>query len=142
MEIVSTFKNEFSRTFLLIFIPGAITISPFLRLLINQVEFIFKVTSQSYLTVEILIFSFVLFIGYMIQNIGSRIEQCLDKWFCRVKHIDYSSFDSQFQKYLFLQANEKLIVTSYYRSMLIRLKFELHSISSICIILIGKGIQD
>ena len=54
-----------------------------------------------------------------------------------MKRRSKKTFDGQFELYLFNKKEEEFIITHYYRSMLVRMRFELHTCASLMIIWIG-----
>ena len=136
MDILSTLKGEYARTVILIVIPGAVALQPYYSLLLNENNFFYN--TENTLIFHALIYLLLsIFIGYISQDFGARLEICFDKIHCKLTKKNYDDFLMRFNTYLFNKRDEDLIATHYYRSMLIRLKFELHMISAILILLVG-----
>lgn len=141
MDILSTLKTEYSRTLILIIIPGSIALEPFGVMLykyfdlhINDLNDFFIYLSLSYLFASI-------FLGFLIQDLGARLEILLDKLFCHLSKRNYTKYDKLFTLYLFNSREENFIITHYYRSLLVRLKFELHTVVAIFIMWLGFAIR-
>jgi hypothetical protein len=163
MDILSTLKGEYSRTLILILIPGGIALAPFANI---YFKLFFK--SENPITYfAVLCFIAAILFGFIMQDIGARIEMQLDKIFCALnrenrtsysvrlfgiisgityyifckKRDDYKKmkedFYNCFDLYLFNLRHEKYIITHYYRSMLVRLKFEVHTLAAILVMWIG-----
>ncbi|MDZ4071817.1 MAG: hypothetical protein U1C70_08340 [Sediminibacterium sp.] len=136
MDILASLKSEYARALILIVIPGAISLAPFYLLCQDDITLLFKgKTSEIYQSVIYLLLSFSL--GHVVTDLGARYETILDRRYCKKKKINYDIFLNRFNLYLFNKKQEDLIATHYYRSMLLRLQFELHHIVAICLLLIG-----
>jgi hypothetical protein len=97
---------------------------------------------KDYVVLLSLIYAFIaLLIGFIIQDVGSRIEMILDRLYCKNNEDEADSFSATFESYLFNQRKEDYIVTHYYRSMLIRMKFELHTCASIVLLWVGSFLR-
>jgi hypothetical protein len=140
-SILSTLKGEYARTLLLILIPGAIALEPLAIILYKFQKLNIPQLSDYIVLVAIIYVVASIFLGFIIQDIGSRIEIQLDKCFCKKKKIEVDNFYESFEQYLFNKKEEDYIITHYYRSMLIRLRFELHTSASIVILLLGSLIR-
>jgi hypothetical protein len=137
MDILSTLKSEYSRTLILIVIPGVVALQPFCLMLLEYYN-IEMTKIKDYLIVGTFSYLFAsILIGFIIQDIGARLEILLDRKYCKWNNIKYSIFTTRFQKYLFNKKEEDYIIIHYYRSMLVRLKFELHLVISILVLWLG-----
>jgi hypothetical protein len=164
MDILSTLKSEYSRTFILILIPGLLAITPIADLFYHLY---FLGERELYTYLAIMIFLAAVMAGFVIQDLGARLEMKLDQLYCTMnrkgrKHCNfwigdvvvglsdfitiknndsyrsmYNEFTSQFNLYLFNLRHENHIITHYYRSMLVRLKFEVHLIVAIIMMWLG-----
>jgi hypothetical protein len=140
-SILSTLKGEYARTLLLILIPGAIALEPFAIILYKFQRVQIPQLSDYIVLVAIIYVVTSIFVGFIIQDIASRIEIKLDKRYCKRNSIKIEDFYEAFELYLFNKKEEDYIITHYYRSMLIRLRFELHTSASIIIMLFGSLIR-
>lgn len=137
MDILSTLKSEYSRTVIMIVIPGAIALFPFC-LIIYNIFHLQRISFKDYVIYISLIYLFAsVFLGFIIQDLGARLEMILDKKCYEKKDKEYLDFNETFELYLFNKKQEEFIITHYYRAMLVRLKFELHTIVAIILLLIG-----
>jgi hypothetical protein len=137
-NILSTLKGEYARTLILILIPGAIALEPF-AIMIYKFQSLKIKDLHDYITLVSIIYVLAaIFVGFIIQDIASRLEIRLDKWYCKKNDLDIEKFYEQFDLYLFNEKKEDYIVTHYYRSMLVRMRFELHTCASITILLVGS----
>lgn len=130
IDILSTLKGEYSRTLVLIVIPGAIALQPFAVIIYDHCNPTKIFISQLLIYASILYLISSIFIGFVIQDIGARIELFLDRIYCKNPK-EYEAYQDRFTSYLFNKREEEYIVTHYYRAMLIRLKFELHTVVAI-----------
>lgn len=140
-NLLSTLKGEYARTLILILIPGAIAFEPYAVLLYNL--YFIKVTSlkDSIAVLSIIYLLCSVFAGFIIQDIGSRIEIKLDKFYCWKHGLSRDNFYSIFELYLFNERKEEYIITHYYRSLLVRMRFELHTCASIVLLWSGYVIK-
>lgn len=141
MDILSTLKTEYSRTLILVIIPGSIALEPYGVMLYkyfdihtNGLNDFFIYLALSYLFASI-------FLGFVIQDLGARLEVILDKLFCWFSNRNHIKFNKLFTLYLFNKREEDYIITHYYRSLLVRLKFELHTVIAIFIMWSGFFIR-
>jgi hypothetical protein len=129
MDILSTLKGEYSRTIILILIPGAVAFIPYF-LLLNQ-YFDFSILKEGSLIYYVLAYIFAsLGVGFLLQDLGARIENKMD-WTANGKNANrYKGFIKQFTMYLFNKREEEFIF-----------KFELHMIASIVVLWVGMIID-
>jgi hypothetical protein len=136
-NILSTLKGEYARTLILILIPGAIAFEPIAVLFYKKYSF--KIVHVESLVLLVLIYFLAsLFYGFLIQDLGSRIEIKLDKYYCWKHKVSTQAFYDQFELYMFNKKEEDYIITHYYRSLLVRLRFELHTCAAIILLWIGS----
>lgn len=140
-NILSTLKGEYARTLLLILIPGAIAFEPFSILLYKYFDLHIKDLKEYIVIVSLVYFLAALLVGFIIQDLGARLEMILDKLYCLNNESEGEKFDDVFEDYLFNKKEEDYIVTHYYRSMLVRMKFELHTCASIFLLWIGSFLR-
>jgi hypothetical protein len=137
MDILSTLKSEYSRTVILIVIPGAIALEPYSIILYQYFNLTITGLSEIFIYTAVVYLFASLFSGFILQDLGARLEVFLEKIYCKRNRVNHDNYIKVFEVYLFNLREENYIVTHYYRSMLIRTKFELHSISAIIFLWIG-----
>lgn len=141
MDILSTLKTEYSRTLILIVIPGAIALEPYGIILYHYFDLKVADFKDYFIYVAIGYLFASVFIGFVLQDLGARLEVLIDWLYCRGMDKEHRKFNGIFKKYLFNKKEEDYIITHYYRSLLVRLKFELHTIVAIAFLWIGMAIR-
>jgi hypothetical protein len=93
MDILSTLKGEYSRTLILILIPGGIALLPIAD--IFYVLF-FKDQKEYIGYFSVLVFLSSIFYGFISQDLGARIEIFLDCIYCIVHRSNRGNFKYKF----------------------------------------------
>jgi hypothetical protein len=122
-------------------IPGSIALFPFSIMLYNYYDLHINKLESYFIYIAFIYLFASLFVGFIIQDLGACLEEYFDSVYCRNNKRSKSGYLRQFQKYLFNKRQEDYIITHYYRSMLIRMKFELHSVCAILILWFGMTIR-
>lgn len=141
MDILSTLKSEYARTLILLVIPGAIALEPYAIMLYSYFDLHVTDFKDYFLYVAISYLFASIFVGFIIQDLGARLEVFYDWLYCKIHQKNYKLYNRQFSRYLFNKKEEEYVVTHYYRSMLVRMKFELHSVVAILILWSGMIIR-
>jgi hypothetical protein len=141
MDILSTLKTEYSRTIILVIIPGSIAIFPYAQILCAHWNIQLNDSNNYWLYGAFTYLFASIFMGFLLQDLGARLEMALDWLYCKVNNISYPTYNSIFELYLFNKRQENYIVTHYYRSLLVRTKFELHSIGAIILLWLGLCVK-
>jgi hypothetical protein len=141
MNILSTLKSEYSRSLILLVIPGSIALFPYSVMLYKYYDLHVDKLESYFIYIAFIYLFASLFIGFIIQDLGARLEEYYDSLYCQKNKKSESGYLRQFQKYLFNKRREDYIITHYYRSMLVRMKFELHTVCGILILWMGMTIR-
>jgi hypothetical protein len=141
MEFPTYLKAESQKNVLYYILPGLIMFWPYAIIIFRYFDFQLNHQLNDYLVfVSIIFFIFALGIGTLIEDIGARLEQNLDNKFCKEEKISKNIFDDIWYRYLnikILKVKEPILLR-YYRTLLLRLKFELHTSVSIVLMLVGN----
>ena len=140
MDISDYFKAESQKNIIYYLLPGVIAFWPYSILMYRYFDFHLNSKLGDYfIYVSIVFFILSMGFGTLVEDLGARIELWLDRAFQVLNGISETSFDVVWNKYLTVKipkAKEPAIMR-YYISLLLRLKFELHTSISIGIMLVG-----
>src|SRR5450755_1262850 len=92
MDILSTLKGEYSRTLILILIPGGIAVLPIADIFF---ELYFKTQKDVLGYFAIMCFIASILFGFICQDLGARIEIMLDGIYCSLNRENRGSFKSK-----------------------------------------------
>jgi hypothetical protein len=140
MDIADYFKAESQKNVIYYLLPGVIAFWPYSILIYRYFDFHLDSKLNDYfIYVSIVFFILSMGFGTLVEDLGARIELWLDKAFQSLNNISEVTFYEVWNKYLILKIPKikEPAIMRYYRSLLLRLKFELHTSISIGIMLIG-----
>jgi hypothetical protein len=124
-------------------LPGRLAFWPFLLIILDQFEITYQIFKENSLLIIFIIFIISLGIGFIIEDIASRLElNLLERRYIQnpKNKISKDFFYIVWDNYLTIEVekDKEPILLRYYRSVLLRFKFELHICISLIIMLIGQ----
>jgi diacylglycerol kinase len=133
MDISSTLKNEIFRPLTMIVIPGAFALAPYVAVLAKYFpKFSEFMKSETNLFLVALLLATTA-IGFILEDIGSRIEDSIDWLLCKIK----PGRKEYWSEYLKLKTQDDYIGQRYLRTIYIRFKFELSMAPALAVCLYG-----
>jgi len=140
MDISDYFKAESQKNIIYYLLPGAIAFWPFSIIIYKYFDFHLASKLTDYLIyVSIGFFILAMGFGTLVEDLGCRFEIWLDGACQYFKKIPQATFYDIWYKYLLMKLPKpkETVIMRYYRSILLRLKFELHTSISIMVMLLG-----
>lgn len=143
MEISDYLKADSQKNVIYYLLPGAISFWPYAIIIFRyfNVHFDGKMGEYS-IYIALIFFVLSMGLGTLIEDLGARVEMWLDALFQRINFIDSTDFDNTWNGYLTIKIprEKEPAIMRYYRTILLRLKFELHTVISIILMLVGHGL--
>ncbi len=140
MDISDYFKAESQKNIIYYLLPGVIAFWPYSIIIYRYFDFnINSKLDNNLIYVSIVFFILSMGFGTLVEDIGARIELWLEEIYQHFEKITDEAYYEVWYKYLLLKIpkSKETAIMRYYRSLLLRLKFELHTSISICIMLLG-----
>jgi hypothetical protein len=129
-ELFAAFNTDFFRALATLVIPGCIAVSTWSVELILMFDPLRKLVEQNPVERAFVLFIAVIFVGMVIEDIGSRIESWFDK---RADRITHGKHTEEWYDYLRMAFVCEPIGRRYIRTLVTRLKFELGTAVAILI---------
>jgi hypothetical protein len=143
MEVSDYLKADSQKNIIYYLLPGVIAFWPYSIIFFRYFRIHLGDKLSDYLIYSALIF-FVLSMGLgtLIEDIGGRVEMWLDDFFQKTRLSNSEDFDGIWNEYLIIKIprTKEPPIMRYYRTILLRLKFELHTIISIILMLVGHSL--
>jgi hypothetical protein len=133
-ELFAAFNTDFFRALATLLIPGSIAVSTWSIELILIFEPLKKLVEQNPVERAFVLFVAVIFVGMVIEDIGSRIESWLDK---RADRKTQGKHTEEWYAYLKTAFACEPIGRRYIRTLVTRLKFELGTAVAILVADVG-----
>src|SRR6266478_1564461 len=121
-ELFAAFNTDFFRALTTLIIPGAIAVSTWSVQLVLTFDPLKNLVKQNHVETAFVLFIVVVFIGLVIEDIGSRIESFLDS---RADRDTQGEHTKEWYDYLRTVFICEPIGRRYIRTLVTRLKFEL-----------------
>lgn len=140
MEISDYIKAESQKNVIYYLLPGLISFWPFAMIMYKYADMGagFKLSDYLvYISVAFAILS--MGFGTLVEDLACRMEMWLEKVVQHYQQIEPEHFEKMWNNYLLLKIkkNNEVTLNRYYRAMLLRLRFELHTLIAVCIMLFG-----
>lgn len=127
MDFVSAVKSDAFAPVLTYIVPGAFAVGPYVLVLIELQPSIDRFWQTHPTIFSILMTIIVLFVGALLEELGTRLELRWDK------RIGVTNWE----RYLQLRVKDEIVGQRYLRIILMRMKFELSMVLAIPLMLIG-----
>ncbi len=135
MDLTSVLRDEVFKPAVTLLGPGVIASFPYIALaFLTHQELHSIAASHSGAVIGGLILVFVV-VGLLMDNIGARIECCLDQ--ALINKDGYGDHLSNWKKYWRVAFQQEPVGHRYLRTIVLKLKFELNTLSSIPFALVG-----
>ncbi|MCC6756690.1 MAG: hypothetical protein IT474_01840 [Arenimonas sp.] len=133
MDLISAFKSELFRPLATIIAPGTIAITPWIFTFLSQHSFIVPYIKEYSLASAFIFTILVTAVGFILENIGARIESAWDKLLTPSNSND----EEPWNKYLQLRIKDEIVGQRYLRTIVTRMKFELAISPALIFCLLG-----
>jgi len=122
VDLTTAFRAEVFRPVMTLLVPGATALAPYALVVRQQNPNISGFFERHPLLATAILLVAVLALGFVLEDIGSRIETFWDR---RLQRKNNSHID-EWYRYLMLAFTSEPIGQRYLRTLTLRLKFELH----------------
>jgi hypothetical protein len=135
-ELFAAFNTDFFRALTTLIIPGALAVSTWSVQLVLTFDPLKKLVEDNHVESAFVLFVAVVFVGLVIEDVGSRIESLLDN---RADKNTQGQHSKEWYAYLKTAFVCEPIGRRYIRTLVTRLKFELGTAIGILVADIGLG---
>ena len=141
MDVLSSFKTENQRSLVVLLLPGILALWPFSVMIYEYIHIQLNLSESFLVLTSILYLILSLGTGFLIDDVGSRIElELIEKKVAKRNGITVDKLRKIWDKYLTIcdKKDEEPVLLRYYRHVLMRFKFELNISLSLIIMLLGQ----
>ena len=125
LDPTSVVKPDLYRVVTIVLVPGFVAAAPWLAGVFWPALMLPQTWVGTAWPISVTLFGIVLVAGFVLENLGSRIEAvCLDRWAAQQD----PELWSVWWRYLGLKTGDEIVGQRYIRAMLVRYKFELSMI--------------
>jgi len=139
LDAASALKPDVYRVTAIVLVPGFVASAPWVASVFwPQLQSV-ETWKDATVPISLTAFGIVLVIGFILEDLGSRIETCwADRWLARRAR----RLSQLWWLYLSQKTDSEIIAQRYLRSTLLRFKFELSMIPAALFSAIGLGVGE
>jgi hypothetical protein len=135
-DFFGAFNSEFFKPLATLLLPGLMAFLPW-AVVICKVSWIHGFAASNHAEVIGALVLVCTFVGLVLEDIGSRLENCLYRRTCKMEESGCFSLEKDWFPYLRVVYDKEPIGQRYLRTLVLRLKFELGCVSAIPFALLG-----
>jgi len=133
MNIVTGLRNELFRPLVQILVPGTVALAPYALIAAYYNPKLYSFWDKHANTFGVLALVAVIAAGFLLEDIGSKIELHWDK----VLNKEREDHNADWKRYLSLRLKDEIIGQRYLERVVLRMKFELSLVPALVLALLG-----